>query len=110
MIELLIDVCTGAEVVGLLTLLVGNTLLSIFAAIKNGVFSFRNLGDFIPNRVLPFVAYLVVALLAELVEGWVAGAIAVYAGLVAMYGAGCVAAIKSLTGIDIPGIFSERSE
>lgn len=104
----LTEVITGVEMVALVALMGANILLSIIAAIKKGEFRFRNLADFVPNRVLPLIAYIIVALLAQVVTDWTAAAVTVYAGLVALYGAGIAAAIKSLTGVNIPDIFSEK--
>ncbi len=107
-LNILLEAITGTEVVVLVALMIANVLLSIIAAISKKEFSFRNLGDFVHTRLWPFVGYLVVAALSGIVEGWTAAVIAVYVGLVAMYGTGIAAAIKSLTGIQIPNIFSEK--
>jgi len=58
--------------------------------------------------VVPLIAYVVVALLAEVLDDWTPAALVVYAGLVALYGAGIAAAIKALTGVSIPSIFTEK--
>ena len=107
-ITIMIDAVSGAEVIALLALCAANVILSIIAAVCKNEFSFRNLGDFIPKRVMPLIVYLVLASLARFTDGWGAAVIAVYAGLVALYGAGIAAAVKSLTGIKIPNIFSEK--
>jgi len=104
----LIEVITGVEMIALIALMATNIILSIVAAISKGVFSFRNLGDFVGTRVIPLIAYIVVAMLAQVISDWTAAAITVYAGLVALYGAGIAAAVKSLTGVNIPNIFSEK--
>jgi len=104
----IIEVITGAEMIALVALMATNIILSIIAAIIKEVFSFRNLGDFVGTRVVPLIAYVIVAMLAQVVSDWTAAAITVYAGLVALYGAGIVAAIKSLTGVNIPSVFSEK--
>lgn len=109
-LNFLLEAISGPEVVALAALMVANVLLSIIAAISKNVFSFRNLGDFVHTRLWPFIGYLVVAALGEFVDGWTAAVIAVYIGLVAMYGSGIAAAIKSLTGIQIPNIFSEKRQ
>lgn len=106
--NILLEAITGPEVVALAALMVANVVLAIIAAISKGVFSFRNLGDFVHTKLWPFVGYLVMAALGEFIESWSAAVIAVYVGLVAMYGTGIAAAIKSLTGIQIPNIFSEK--
>ncbi len=105
---MIIELVTGPEVIALVALMAANVILSVVAAIKNHEFSFRNLGDFIPNRLMPLLAYLVLAALARYVPAWAAAAVTVYAGLIAMYGAGIAAAVKSITGIDIPDSFTER--
>jgi len=105
---MIIEVITGPEIIALVALMAVNVILSITAAIAKGEFSFRNLGDFVGTRVVPLIAYLVVALLAEALGDWTAAAIAVYAGLVALYGAGIAAAIKALTGVSIPNVFTEK--
>lgn len=107
-LSLLIKAITGAEIIALGALMAANVILSIIVATIKGVFSFRNLGDFVGTRVMPLIAYVVVALLAEVDDGWTAAALAVYAGLVALYGSGIAAAIKSLTGVSIPNIFTEK--
>ncbi len=105
---IIIEVITGPEIIALVALMAVNVILSVSAAIARGEFSFRNLGDFVGTRVVPLIAYVVVALLAQVISDWTAAAIAVYAGLVALYGAGIAAAIKSLTGVSIPNIFTEK--
>lgn len=105
---MIMEVITGPEIIALVALMGANVILSITAAITKGEFSFRNLGDFVLTRFLPLIAYIVAAFLVKVNEDWVAMAIAVYAGLVAMYGAGITAAIKALTGVSIPNIFTER--
>jgi len=103
----LMQVATGPEVVALVALMLANVVLSICAAIQKKVFSFRNLGDFVGTRVTPLIAYFVVAVLAQVIPSWAPAAIVIYAGLVALYGAGILAALRSL-GLPVPVIFSER--
>jgi len=105
---MIMEVITGPEIIALVALMAVNVILSITAAIAKGKFSFRNLGDFVGTRVVPLIAYLVVALLAEALGDWTPAALAVFAGLVALYGAGIAAAIKSLTGVSIPNVFTEK--
>jgi len=105
---MIMEVITGPEIIALVALMAANVILSIIAAIAKGEFNFRNLGDFVGTRVVPLIAYVVVALLAEALDDWTAAAIAVYAGLVALYGAGIAAAIKALTGVSIPNVFTEK--
>lgn len=106
----IMEIITGPEMVALISLMAANILLAIIAAISKGTFSFRNLGDFIPNRVVPLIAYVIVGMLAQVVGEWTAVVIAVYAGLVALYSAGILASLKSLTGLNIPDIFSEKKK
>ncbi len=105
---MIIELVTGPEVMALVALMAANVILAIIAAIKNHEFSFRNLGDFIPNRLMPLLSYLVLAALARYALEWEAAAVTVYAGLVAMYVAGIAAAVKSITGIALPDSFTER--
>ncbi len=105
---MIMEVITGPEIIALVALMGCNVILSIIAAIAKGEFTFRNLGDFVGTRVVPLIAYVVVALLAEALDDWTAAAIAVYAGLIALYGAGIAAAIKALTGVSIPTVFTEK--
>lgn len=104
----IVDLVTGPEIIALVSLMTANVVLSILAAIKNNEFCFRKLGDFVTTRFLPLVGYLVVAGLASAVGDWAVAAVAVYIGLVAMYGAGIAAALKALTGISIPNVFTEK--
>lgn len=106
----LIEVITGVEMIALVALMATNVILSIVAAISKGAFSFRHLGDFVGTRVVPLIAYIVVAMLAQVLGDWTAVAITVYAGLVALYGAGIAAAVKALTGVKIPNIFTEKEK
>lgn len=99
---------SGPEIIALLALIAANLILSIVAALAKGVFTFRKLADFIPTRVMPLFGYLVVAALADIVDGWDAVAIAIYAGLAALYTAGILAGLKSLTGLKIPDVISEK--
>ena len=108
MVEQIVSVITGAEVIALLGLMAANVILSIVASISKGVFSFRNLPDFVPNRVLPLIGYIIVALLASFSIDWVVVQIACYVGLVAMYSAGVLAALKSITGLSLPNILTEK--
>ncbi|KKK68062.1 hypothetical protein LCGC14_2947810, partial [marine sediment metagenome] len=80
--ETVINTITGADVIGLIVLMTANIALSIIAAIKNGVFAFRNLGDFVPKRILPFIVYVIVAVLATGLDGYIAAKVAIYAALV----------------------------
>ena len=105
---MLINVITGPAIIALVALMAANVILSIVAAVARGEFSFRNLGDFVGTRVVPLIAYVVVALLAQVLGDWTPAALTVYAGLVALYGAGIAAAIKALTGVSIPDIFTEK--
>jgi len=105
---MIVEVITGPEIIALVALMAANVILSIMAAIAKGEFSFRNLGDFVGTRVVPLIAYVVVATLAQVHQDWTPAALAVYAGLVALYGAGIAAAIKALTGVSIPNIFTEK--
>lgn len=107
---MIMEVITGPAIIALVALMAVNVILSITAAIAKGEFNFRNLGDFVGTRVVPLIAYVVVALLAEVLDDWTAAAIAVYAGLVALYGAGIAAAIKALTGVSIPNVFTEKKK
>ena len=106
--SMIMEVITGPAIIALVSLMGVNVILSIVAAVTKGEFSFRNLGDFVGTRVVPLIAYVVVALLAEVLDDWTPAALAVYAGLVALYGAGIAAAIKALTGVSIPNIFTEK--
>lgn len=105
---MIMEVITGPEIIALVALMGVNVILSIIAAIAKGEFSFRHLGDFVGTRVVPLIAYMVVALLAEVLDDWTPAALTVYAGLVALYGAGIAAAVKALTGVSIPSIFTEK--
>jgi len=105
---MIIEVITGPEIIALVALMAANVILSIIAAIAKGEFSFRNLGDFVGTRVVPLIAYMVVALLAEAIDDWTPAALTVYAGLVALNGAGIAAAVKALTGVNIPNVFTEK--
>ena len=105
----ILEVITGAEVVALVALMAANIALSIIAAVSKGVFTFRKVGDFVSTRIVPLIAYVIVAMLAQAIGGeWTAVVITVYAGLVALYSTGILAALKSLTGLNIPSIFSEK--
>ena len=104
----LMEAASGPEVIGLIGLMMANVILSITASLYHKEFAFRNLGDFVLKRALPLVTYIALATISKFSAGWDVGAIAVYVGLVAMYGSGIAAAVKSLTGISIPNIFSER--
>lgn len=106
--SMILDVITGPEIIALVALMAANVFLSIIAAITKGEFTFRNLGDFVGKRVVPLIAYIAVALLAEVLDDWAPVAYTVYAGLVALYGSGIAAAIKALTKVKIPDIFTEK--
>lgn len=104
----LANAVTGPEVVALVALMTANVVLSILAAIKNGKFTFRKVGDFAKTRILPLTAYIILNVMAQFIGGWMVAAGLVYAGLVAMYGTGILAAVKALTGVSIPRILTER--
>ncbi len=107
---MIMEVITGPEIIALVALMGANIILSITAAIVKGEFSFRNLGDFVGTRVVPLIAYVVVGMLAQVHGEWTPAALTVYAGLVALYGAGIAAAVKALTGVNIPNIFTEKKK
>ena len=102
--------CLEPELIALIALMVGNVLLSITAALAKRSFSFRSLGKVVPNRMLPLVGYLIVKELTEVVDepNLLPVAITYYAGLVTLYVTGILSAIKSLTGLKIPDILSEK--
>ena len=108
MLEQILNSLLGADTIVLIALIVANLALSIVAAVQKKVFTFRKLGDFVNTRVLPFVAYLIVAGLAQVVTEAVVAQVAVYAGLIAMYVAAILAALKSITGLNIPSFLSEK--
>jgi len=106
--ELLVEVLASGTMIALVALMLGNVLLSVIAAIAKKTFSFRNLGDFGLTRVLPMIGYIVMAILSNFADSLVAIEVATYAGLIALYSTGIIAALKSLTGINIPDILSEK--
>ena len=108
MLEQILNNLMGAETIALVAMIVANLALSIVAAVQKKVFTFRKLGDFVNTRVLPFVVYLVIAGLAQVVGEALIAQVALYAGLVAMYVAAILAAIKSITGLNIPSFLSEK--
>lgn len=103
----ILNAVSGPEVIALVALLAANLILSILAALQKGTFSFRNLADFVPNRVVPLIAYFVVAALADFAGGYQAVAVAVYAGLVALYSTGVLKALKSM-GLKLPDVTTEK--
>lgn len=107
MIDQIMAVITGSQMFALFALMIINVILSIAVAIAKGEFSFDELPKFIPNRVWPLIAYVMVALLAAFSSEWAPIAIAVYAGLVVLYTKGILAAVKSITGLQIPDILIE---
>lgn len=107
-IQAILGVLTGTQTVALISLMAANVILSIIAAVYKNEFELGHLGDFVPNKIWPFIAYLVVGVLAEFVDGFTAVAIAVYVGLTGLYIRGILAAIKSITGLNIPNILSEK--
>jgi len=92
----ILNAVSGPEIIALLALAATNILLSILVAIYKGEFSFVEVGKFVGTRAVPLIAYLVVAALADIVDGYAAVAIVLYAGLVALYGTGILRAIRSL--------------
>lgn len=108
MLEQILSSLLGADTIALVALIAANLALSIVAAIFNKVFTFRKLGDFVNTRILPFVVYLVIAGMAQVIPEAIVAQIALYAGLIAMYVAAILAAIKSITGLNIPSFLSEK--
>jgi len=108
--RIIIEAISGPEVIALVALMVANIVLALLAALKNGVFRLGNLADFIPKRLMPFFAYLIVVALAEFVKDYGAIAVVVYAGLVGLYSKGILAALKSLTGIQLPDIITKKND
>ena len=104
----IIAVLTGSQTIALISLLGANFLLALIAAIKDGSFNLAKLSDFIPRRIAPFLVYVVVAVLAEIITDFAAMAITVYVALAALYVKGVIAAIKSITGLPIPDNISEK--
>ena len=56
---------------------------------------------------MPLIGYFVIAVLGQVIPSWAPAVIVIYAGLVALFGAGILAALNSM-GIKIPVIFTER--
>ena len=108
--EICKSILCSAQTVALVALMTANVILAIIAAIKDKTFSFRNIGDFVPNRLLPMLAYVVIAILAKITDGWTPVVVAVYAGLVAMYSAAILDAVKSITGINIPNVITDKKK
>lgn len=107
--ELIIkEVICGAQTIALVSLMAADVILAIIAAIKTGKFTFRSLGDFVPNRVLPLLAYIVIGSLAKLTDGWAPVAVSVYVGLVAMYSTAILTAVREITGVDIPDMLVKK--
>lgn len=98
----IIDVLKSAEMIAITALMAANVILGVMAAFWTGKFELGKLGDFVWKRVGPMVVYIIMAVLTKFVDQWLAVAIAVYVGLVAMYGRGILSAIKDITGLDIP--------
>lgn len=110
MLDIIKSALWNAQVIASLALLGADVILSIIAAVKDGSFSFRNLGDFVKERVFPLLGYLVVAALTAVIPEWNALAIAVYAGVVVMYSTAIIRAIKDLTGVEIPKVLTEKKD
>ena len=109
MLEQIMEVLTGSEMIALTSLMAGNVILSIVAALVKKVFTFRKIGDFVGTKVGPLVVYIIVALFAEFSPDWAPLAVTAMAGLIAMYTAGILAAAKSL-GLPLPNIFTEKEK
>ena len=98
----IIEVMQSKMMIALASIMGANVILGIFAAFWTGTFELGKLGDFVVKRVLPMIVYIIMAVLSVIVSEWEAVALAVYAGLVAMYARGILTAIKDITGFDIP--------
>ena len=108
--QALIDVVTGGQMVGLVALLVANMVLSIAAAIKNSMFMWGEFGNFVTTRIWPLIAWIVVAGLLGSTGEWAGIANLVYVGIIAIYTRGILAGLKSLTGLPIPDVISEKGK
>ena len=94
---------TGPEVIALVALGGANVILCMLAAFMKGTFDLQESGKFVSSRVVPLIAYLVIAVLATMADGYTAIAGVVYAGLVLLYGTGILKALKSLfPGLKFP--------
>lgn len=98
----IIEVLKSAEMIALTALMAANVILGIIAAFWTKTFELGKLGDFVWKKIGPMVVYIIMAVLAKFVDNWLAVAIAVYVGLVAIYGRGILSAIKDITKLDIP--------
>lgn len=107
MVNQLVAVLTGNEVIALMGLGVGNVVLSMIVALVKGVFTFDEFPRFILTRVAPLIAYIFVAVFAAFSFEWEPVRIAVLVGLIALYTKGILAAVRSLTGLPIPDILTE---
>ena len=106
--QAILEAVMGPVSMGLLILMAGNLILSIVAALKNGIFEIGHLGDFINTKFWPWVGYVLAAMLAVFDERLLAVAVATATGLTAIYLRGILAAFRSLTGIKIPDILTEK--
>ncbi|MBA7650298.1 hypothetical protein ES703_58101 [subsurface metagenome] len=106
--QVIAEIMTGPLMISLVALMAANILLSVMVAIYKGEFSFRKFPDFVPKRIGPLAIYVIVAVLAKIVGEWQGIAILIYAALISLYTTGIIAAIKSLTGWNIPNPLSEK--
>lgn len=106
--QIILNAVVNPFSIGLLVLMAGNVILSVVAAIAKNTFEFSHLGDFVGTRLWPFIGYLITAILATMVDEMIALAAATGAAIFAVYMRGILAAIKSLTGANIPDVLTEK--
>jgi hypothetical protein len=107
--NIIMEVLNSAQTGALVALVAADVILSIIAALKTHTFTFRNVGDFVLQRVGPAVVYIVVAVMSTIAGGqWPALAVTVYAGLMAAFTSATLKAISTITGIPMPAFLINK--
>jgi hypothetical protein len=106
-VNALVEVVKSTQMNVMIGLLIAALVLGVAAAIKDKSFQWGKFGDFVPDKIWPLIAWVVVAALAGLSGEWSSIGALVYAGVIAIYTKGILGSVKTLTGLDIPDAISK---
>ena len=102
----IMTVINSGQMKAMIVLLIAALVLGVASAIKSGTFKWSEFGKFVPDKIWPLIAWVVVAVIANMSNEWAGLGNLVYAGIIAIYTKGILGSVKLLTGLDIPKVLS----
>jgi phage-related holin len=105
-----ISLVDGVKITTLVALIIANFILGVAVSIKLKTFNFKQLGEFLYTRVLPYVVgYFGVGVIATIDSAWSWAVTAVWAVILATMVGAIAGNLKEL-GIPIPDILPGKKE